>query len=375
MKNFSSMNFTAMVFAATVLSTSLFAQSSIKDIIVTTAGRAHRGVEIVEMTSKTIKFKKGSAENELQSKSLARITWHEPPESYGLALAAMRQGKFSDAANFYSEAADKTERAPLKQDAQFHSADALLRAAGGDKAAAGTAVSALEAFLSANPESFYTANAMLLLGRARRIAGQGAAAETVLKELSQKVLSSNWKTIWDARAKLELAKAQISQQKTDDARSSYRAAASAAKSGASSAELTALKAEAVVGEGETYIAKQQYDQALSYFSKLARNEKDSAIKAAAMAGEGEALFLKAKKSGKKDSLRRAQLALAAANLEDTQSGSTTAKALYYSGKVILALGKDRESSDFKVRAMAYFKTVVKFYPNSSWAIAAATELK
>ena len=75
-----------------------------------------------------------------------------------------------------------------------------------------------------------------------------------------------------------------------------------------------------------------------------------------------------------DGIRRAQIALATASVMDSTSGEASAKANYYLGKCLLALGPDREGDTFKARAAAYFQIVATNYPTSRWAAAAKAEL-
>ena len=58
---------------------------------------------------------------------------------------------------------------------------------------------------------------------------------------------------------------------------------------------------------------------------------------------------------------------------DSVSGETTAKALFYTGKIFLTLGADKER-DASGRGKAYFDTIVRYYPSTSWAAKARTEL-
>ena len=140
-------------------------------------------------------------------------------------------------------------------------------------------------------------------------------------------------------------------------------------------ELEAMKLEATVAEGETYLADKNYAQAVSFYRALAQQPprgRDTAAYAAAKAGEGQALYLDAAASNKPAQLRQAQLALAEAVVLDTAGGETTAKATYFHALCLLALGSERETEDFRSRAMAMLDTVVNQYPSSRWASEART---
>ena len=72
-------------------------------------------------------------------------------------------------------------------------------------------------------------------------------------------------------------------------------------------------------------------------------------------------------------LRTAEIALAEACVLDTGAGDTAAKANYYLGRVVTALG-ERASQDWKNRATAYFNLVIRSYSTSRWVGPAKTEL-
>ncbi len=376
MTTFKNMSMAAIV--ASVLVAAAHAQD-IKDNILTKSGKRIRGVEVTEFSASAIKFKRGDDVDELPTTSIAAVEWFEPPEPLTLGHAAYKNGEFDNAANLFEEAAGKTERAVLKLEAQFFAARATVRAAGDDAAKAGPAISKLESFLSDAGDNYRSAEARLELGQAQLLAGQASDAEQTLSGLSSMVATQGLDPSWDVQAKLAIAKAQMLQSKLPAARSTFRRAKNAAESAIATAtgpktKLESFVAASVVGEGETFIAEKKYDEALRYFGKFEK-DKNPVIAAAAKAGKGEALFLQADETGKKDGLRAAQIALAEANLTDPLGGTTTAKALYYSGKVILALGPDRESSDFAARARGYFDTVVKNYSGTAWAAKAAAEQK
>lgn len=351
------------------------AQSKVQDVLLTRNGRRIRGVEVTSMTSSTIQYLHGNDALELPANLLAEVQWSEPPEGLAIGRAAERSGNFQAAADAFREAADATKRDPLKAECGFLSADALLRAAGSDQQKAAFASEKLTAWITAYPDGYRLPDATLALGRALLAAGKSEQAELTLKKLADDALARNWSPIWGARAKFVQARAQLARNDLGNARSSFRAAMSAAQSAATGdqpdPELVTLEAEASVGIGETMVKEGKFDDALTYFKDLARRATSDTVRAAARAGEGEALYLRAKDTSSVAELRAAQIALAEANLLDTSAGEATAKALYYSGMVLLALGPDNESSTFRQRALDYFATVIKEYSATSWASAAA----
>jgi len=362
--------FLTVLVAGLVCDGALVAQ---KDILVTRDGRRIRGAEVTAMTSRTIHYQRSGTDLELPASLLAEVQWADPPEEFGLARGAARNGDFAAAANLYSAAADKASRDILKSEATFLAAESLARDGAGDPARAQAAAEKLNAWLTAHPDHFRVPDALLALGRAQVAAGAPAEAEATFEKLAQDALSSGWSPLWNARAKFEQAKALVAKGDHGNARAAFRAAISAAQTvgGENAApEVVVLIAEASVGVGEAMIEEKNFDEALRYFQDLGRREQ-GAVQAAAKAGEGEALFLEAADQGDVEGLRAAQVALAEANLLDPTGGVTTAKALYYSGRVLLALGPDNEASNYKQRAADYFDTVLKEYSSTRWAAAAA----
>jgi len=147
-------------------------QSKIKDVILQKSGQRIRGVEVVEMTSSTIKYRDGDEEKEILASALARVQWYEPPESFMLATAAVARGKFAEAANLYSEAIRGTERRALKQEAEFLAAEALVKSSGVDQVKATAAVKALNDYLTSTPDGYRLPDTLLLLGKAMVFAGK-----------------------------------------------------------------------------------------------------------------------------------------------------------------------------------------------------------
>lgn len=360
------------------LLTTLAQAQKINDVVVKKDGSRVRGVEVTEFGLAGIKIKRGNDASEIPPHQVLDIEWSDPPEAYLSAKAAWGRGDFAAAAQLFGEAANRTDRAVLKADARFHQCKAAIAAAGTDQSAATTAAGSIRGWIGENPNHWRLPEALLLQGRSQRLAGAGADAESTLRELDSRATRDGWGSLWSARAKFEMALAQLGQNKAGDARSSFQAASSAADSalmspGGDEAELRALKTNAKVGEGETYIGEKDYARALEFFRRLAGAEEPE-LAAAGRAGEGQALYLTASTSKKAEDLRRAQLALSQASVLDTTSGEASAKANYYLGMVLLALGAEREGDSFRNRAMAYFQIVAKNYSTSPWAALARAEL-
>jgi len=198
-----------------------------------------------------------------------------------------------------------------------------------------------------------------------------------LKELDDRATRDGFGPVWSARAKYELAQTLAGDAKASEARTAFQSTSSSADAAlatpsADDAELRALKVMAKVGEGETFLGEKQFAKAETFFKTLGGSGQPELV-AAGRAGEGEAIFLAAVESKNADGLRRAQIALATASVLDALSGEASAKANYYLGRCLLALGIDREGDTFKARANAYFQIVATNYPTSKWAAAAKVQ--
>ena len=158
-----------------------------------------------------------------------------------------------------------------------------------------------------------------------------------------------------------------------DTSAAAAADAALAKPSAADAELRALKTEARVGEGETFLIEKDFAKAESFFRELAGGS-DPQLVAVGNAGEGEAIFLAALASKNANDVRRAQLCLAKASVFDAAANEASAKANYYLGRCLLELGQEREGDTFKQRANAYFQLVISSYPSSRFAALAKQDL-
>jgi TolA-binding protein len=366
---------------AVALVTPLAAQSALNDTILRTSGQRDRGVEILEMTAANVKFKRGRDESTIPATEVLSVEWGGAPESYLLALAAHKRGEYTNAANLFAEAVKASQRDVFKAEAEYRAAEALVRAGGSAPTVAAEAVQKLNAWRSAHPDGWRLPAVLLDLARAQRLSGAAAEAEATLSQLEDTVVQQSLSQIWVARARLEKARVLSAQERVAEARSAYRSVGNTVRSldaggdAALATEIAEIGTAATVGEGETFIQEGEFRQGLDFFEQLTNDSRQpSAVRAAAYAGKGQALYLQAEAAGNGEGLRGAQLALARATLLDSLSGQTTAKAYYYMGKILLALG-DRETSDYKARAFSYFESVAKHYSDTPWAARASSELK
>lgn len=351
------------------LSCALLPAQDATDTILKADGSSLRGVSVQAFTTTAVKFLRNKEEAELPTHQVLDIVWGGVPDSFSGAMAAMGRGDFEGARQLFGDAANAADRPVLKAEARLLQGKAAVQAAAGDPAAAANAAGALRAWIGEFPDHGRLPEASFLLGRALRLGKVHADAVTTLKELDDRAGRDGWGAVWNARAKFELALCLMEDGKALDARSAFQSAGSAAdtamgSAGAAAGEMAAIKVNSKVGEGESLVQEKDYARASEFFRTLAQNE-DRSLSAAGKAGLGESLFLAAADGKDAAALRNAEVALAEASVLDSGAADTAAKASYYLGCVVTALG-DRAAQDWKNRATAYFQTVVKSYPSSRW---------
>lgn len=352
------------------------------DAVVKRDGSRVRGIDITEFAVTGIKATKGKDTIEIPSHQILAVEWGELPDAFVSARAALERGDFGNAAQLFGEAERQATRPLLKADALFFQTKAAVAAVGTDKGAAATAASRAKSWLETNGNHWRIPEAMLLTGRAQRLAGAHADAGATLRDLDERASRDGFGAVWGARAKFELAMSLLDANKAAEARTAFQSASSAADgaiAGAASgssgdaAELRMLKTLAKVGEGETFIGEKQWAKAESFFNGLTRSDQME-LAAAGRAGEGEAIYHAAVERKSMEDLRRAQVALATAAVLDSLSSEASAKANFYLAKCLLALGSEREGDNFKARAHAYYQIVATHYQSSRWAAMARDEM-
>lgn len=348
----------------------------INDAILKKDGSRVRGVEITEFLLSGVRGTRGSDPFEVPAHQIQDVEWSNLPEEFLSARAAMGRGDFETATQLFG--AVTSNRPLVKTDAEFFKIKAAVASIGKDKAAASTAATHMSEWLSSNNNHWRTPEALLLQGRAQRLAGTAGTAATTLKSLDERAITDGFGTVWSARAKYELALTLIADGKASEARTQFKSAGTVAGDALKSAkgdkaELESIQTQSRVGEGETYLLDKDYKKAESFFRSLA-GSPEAALKAAGHAGEGEAIFLSAVDKKSANDLRRAQMALAKASVLDASGGEASAKANYYLGKCLIELGPDKEGDSFRQRAQNYFTLVFTNYPSSRWAGKARAEI-
>ncbi|MEE2886708.1 MAG: hypothetical protein VX951_04690 [Planctomycetota bacterium] len=345
-----------------------------KDTILRVDGKHVTKCKILKLELDKISYSKGAKQQEILVSRTNGFRFGSLPEAFIRGQSAENRNDHLNAAKLFAEAEAATKNATIKSSAKFFAGRAYSIQAEREAAHANTAVAALEGYLSDNPNGYYMPEAKVRLAKARLAGGDAAGAETMLTDMVATASSGGWPLRWIAHIQQTLGTAQYAQNKYSDARASYQAVAGAADSAMGqdnkhNAELTAIKTNSLVMQGETYIGEKMLNEALSYFQNLT-NSNAKGVKAAAHAGQGQILFLQGGSDTTK--LRQAQLALARASIEPDTSDSTSAKALFYMAKVLTALG-DKEKNAL-ARAKTYYRSVASHYSNTPWATLARKEL-
>lgn len=356
------------------------AQDKIADTLKLADGSAVRSVEITQAGTLKITYKKAGKEESVDTDKVKEITWSDAPEAWTQARGAEDRGELQKAAELYMEAAKAAQRPILQADARFLAGRALLAASGGDAAKAAAAGATLKTYLDENPDGWRVPEARLLLARSLARQGKLDEAHAAAKEVESTAMTQAWAQIWQARARVEQAEIELAQGKTAAARSTFQGASGivdAILQRGPDDEASRLKMRTLVGQGEAFIADNKLDDALRFYRGLAgsapRGKPDETL-AVALAGEGQTLYLKGSAGKDLQTLRQAQAKLAEASLMDVSNGSAAAKALFYSGLTLLALGPDKEK-DAKTRAHAYFTLVAQNYTDTPWAARARAEME
>ena len=347
----------------------------INDVVQKKDGSRIRGVEITEFLLTGVRGKRGAEAFEVPAHQVVGIEWSNAPEQFVAGRAAMDRGDFKAAAQLFGDA--QSDRALVKADAEFFKIKSAVAGIGVDKAAAETAAAHAKKWLADNQSHWRTPEALLLCGRAERLAGTGGAAATTLRELDDRATRDGFGAVWSARAKYELAMTLLADGKAGEARTTFQSASASADTALGTpsgdeAELKALKTLARVGEGESHLADKDFAKAESFFRGLINSNQPELV-AAGHAGEGEAVFLTAVANNRAEDIRRAQMSFAKASVADALGGEASAKANYYLGRCLIALGAEKEGDAFKQRANAYFQIVIANYPTSRWAGPAKVE--
>lgn len=357
------------------MSSGLPAQKKSKDAgsdrITTQKGKVIRRLEILKEGFEEITYKKSGKESKIPTADVQKIEWGDLPDSWERAEVAAEKGDWEKAASLYQDTANSTSRPAFGAAAGFKALQALLKTSSGDSSKAEQAATATQSWISSNPDHREAPEAMEMLGKLHLLAAKPNEALTAFKALEAAVNSKNLPTTWLARARYGQGQALTDQGQFEKARQAYGSASATLRNQDLSKEpvAQAIFVAAEVGKGETLMAEDKHDEALQYFRGMEMSATGNpALKTAASCGRAAALVEIGIAGKDHKKLRTAQDQLAKVSATDLLDGDSSAKALYYLGKVIRALGKDEPDSSRKARR--YFESVIHDYPDSPWALEA-----
>ena len=366
----------ALVLTATGIPAQKKSKDTGSDRITTSQGKVLRKLEVIDEGFREITYKKSGKEQKIPTVEVTKIEWGDVPDSFERAGVAADKGDWEKAANLYQDAANASTRSAFTAAAGYLALDALLKTSTGDPTKASSAASAAQAWIDKNPDHHKTPDTMAMLGKFWLLAAQPDQALAAFKKLEATVNAKTLPTTWLARARYGQAISLTDKGDFQKARQAYGSAAATLRNQdlSKDPEAAAIFVAAEVGTGETMMAEGKHEDAMRNFQQIKMVAgANEALKTAATCGEAAALVEIAIASKDHKKLRTAQDQLARVSAMDLLDGDSSAKALYYLGKVVMALGKDEPDS--ARRSKRYFESVVQGYPDSSWAVEAQRALK
>ena len=348
-----------------------------RDSILRKNGKPKTKLTLLKLEQDKITYKQGGKEQTMAISLITDFRFGAAPEAFNRGQSAASRGSHLAAAKLFAEVSTSAKTDVIKSSAMFFAGRSFALAAKKDGAHATNAIAQLQAYVAAEPNGYYLPEAKVRMAQANLANGDAAGAETALVALDSEATAAGWPLFWGALIRFELAQAQFQQMKFGDARSSFQGVETAATAALGqdakfNGQLASLRTEALVLQGETFIGAKLYDDALNYYQQLANNNTRG-VKAAAQAGQGQILYIQGNDKKDEDKLRQAQIALARASVEPDTSDTTSAKALYYMGLVLQALGDKEQNS--AGRAKTYFTSVKNVYATTPWAALARKALE
>jgi tetratricopeptide (TPR) repeat protein len=126
------------------------------------------------------------AEQAVPIDQIDSIAYENPGPSYGLAESRAAGGDLAGALDLYRKAATEASGKPyVAQAAQFQALKTLAQLAAGSPARLGEAISGLDAFVKANPQSRHRGPALEVLARLQLQKGDADAADRTVADLEK----------------------------------------------------------------------------------------------------------------------------------------------------------------------------------------------
>lgn len=329
----------------------------------------------------------GRPEKDMSPALVLQVTFAGLPDAYQQGRAAEESADkghpnaaeaYETAANSYELAASRDLRPPLKALALYRGAVCRLKLGLLVPARLADAASKLEAFIAAQPGSRMVLEAMLQLGKARRLKGDFKEALDGLKALESKALKENLPRLWEARAKMEQIRVHLAAGKPQDGATLVGSTAKTLDEiTPKTPEVEALNLGLKGLEGTILVETKDYNGALRFFQRLleqGKDQKNKAYLAAAHLGMGETYLARGSAANSSQDLRLAQLSFAQAYVLDGEDGERSAQALYLQAETLRLLGPERAGQEAAGLSKDLYRQVVTQFGASDWAAAARKKM-
>lgn len=306
--------------------------------------------EIIETSATSITLKPKSGETiEIPAYDIALIDWDGEPANFRLARTDEQAGRLQKALDGYTKLLSdpKASREGLKTDIEFFLARTTAKLAPEDPAKFDDAVKKLDTFRKKHAKSFRIPECIELLGQLYLSKNDYPKARDTYESMGQ-ISGSESKLA----SKLALARIDLMEGKTDEARKGFEAVSEASTK--NPAELQ-RKLEAKVGVATCLQLQKEYDKAgtllESVISEAAADDSRTQAEAYLRLGDG----LQA--AGK---TKEALLAYLHVDVLYSSEKDYEAEALYHLSKLWGGIGQPERGADAAER-------LTSDYPESPWA--------
>ena len=360
------------------------AQGQDLDRIVPVEGRAIKATVLKDDYDKVV-YKKYQ-EKSIPTSKVKLIVFGGLPEAFRQGELAERKADegaenaldlYENAAGSFELAANTANRVPVKALAFYRAAICRMKLGLASASRLPQAIKAFRAFLDFAPKSRFSLDARLELARCYRLSGDLQGGLKVLEAFSKRIMDETLPAKWDALVQVEKIRTLLAGGKPKDALTMVDGAARALDEiTPQNEEVKALQRELKFLEGKARVDSKDFTGAESFFQGiLDKAGGDLAEKVVALAGLGETYYARglAKKADR--DLWAAYYNFAKAYVLDIRDGEMSARALYYQGACLLALGPLKAGRESAAAAKSYFEQVVKLFPLSDFAAMAAKKIK
>jgi outer membrane protein assembly factor BamD (BamD/ComL family) len=364
----------AALAALLVVAAGVSPEAEAADRILMKGGRPLSVDEITADNYDKVEFRKNNATGSQPAAKVRAIEYGDAPESYQLALEKREAGEFENAANLLKSAIGQSGvRGWIKVQGNFELAETLRRWAARDRTRFAQAIAAYDEVLKAEKSRF---RPDALLGRALSHLGAGdlGKAKADLAQLKKEATDNKYGPGWELRADFTLAQA-LEEAGDAEAKRAYQSLETFAKSYAANQDIDAadrayageLAGLAKLAQGRALLRENRGADAERFFAQIAGDSAEpAAVRAQAVVGVGQAYLAQNK-------LKEAQLAFAKVRIQHRDQIEATAEATYQLGIVCEALGAAEPRG--AALAQEYFKECVQRFGASRIASKAQEKIR